>query len=97
MSRLQKYHALLLQADTHIGTSGTAPNVTKIGSNFTVGALVKNASPASIAYPDGKPTKDKTSLSDSCCFLYSNATARQCAQRNAMSALVEREVSLLWE
>ena len=58
---------------------------------------MKNASPTSIAYPDGKPTKDKTSTSDSCCPLYSKATARQCAQHNAMSALVEREVNLLWE
>ena len=63
MSRLPKYQALLLQADTHIGTSGSAPNVTKIGSNFTVGALVKNASPSSIAFPDGEQIKDRTSMS----------------------------------
>ena len=45
----------LLQADTTIQPSGSVPNVTRPGSALNLTALVNNASPSSIAFPDGEP------------------------------------------
>ena len=47
-------HLHMLQADTTIAPVGNVPNATRPGQKLNITALVGNASPSSIAYPDGE-------------------------------------------